>query len=142
DWLREPGYNHDAGRFFNKVAGLADLPHLDGERPEIRNRCRLALATKLRQHTRVEHTAGTIVSDLFGVKDRWSPAVVSDADFALRASLKQRPRSDKPSPRPTAVISLHAGTVTAAVQAPESGDVFIGFRDGTVIRYDPDGGVV
>jgi hypothetical protein len=142
DWLREPGWSHDAGRFFNKVAECAELPHLKNDRPEIRDRCRLGLAEKLRQHTQVEHTAGTIVSDLFGAKDRWSPAVVSDADFALRASLKQRTRLEKPTPRPTAVISLHNGTVTAAVQAPESGDVFVGFRDGTVMRYDPDGGVV
>lgn len=139
EWLREPGWSHDAGRFFNKVAECAELPHLKTERPEIRDRCRLGLATKLRQHARTENTTGTIVSDLLGAEKRWSPAVVSDADFALRAVIKQRTKFDKPAPRPTAIITLHASTVTAAVQAPESGDVFVGYRDGTVLRYDPVG---
>jgi hypothetical protein len=141
EWLGEPGYSHDAGRFFNKVAECAELPHLKSERPEIRDRCRLGLATKLRQHARTEHTPGTVVADLLGVEKRWSPAVVSDADFALRAALKRRTRFAKPVPRPTSIVALHAGTVTAAVQAPGSGDVFVGYRDGTVMRYEPGSGL-
>src|SRR5262249_886668 len=117
DWLREPGWSNDAGRFFNKVAECAELPHLKSDRPEIRNRCRLGLATKLQQHSRTENSPGTAVSDLFGDEKRWSPALVSDADFALKAALKKRTRFEKPAARPTAILALHAGTVSAAVQA-------------------------
>lgn len=140
DWLNDPGWSHDAGRFFNKVAGLADLPHLRSERPEIRDRCRLGLANKLRQHAKVEQSAGTIASDLFGVEKRWSPAVVSDADFALRSSMKQRPKFAKPAPRPVGIVSLYSGTATAAIQAPGSTDLFVGFRDGTLVHYHPPSG--
>ena len=142
EWLREPGWSHDAGRFFNKVAGLADLPHLERERGEIRDRCRLGLANKLRQHANTEFTGGTIVVDLFGAQRRWSPAVVSDAEFALRATQKQRPKFQRQTPRPVILSSLYNGTVTAAAQAPDSGELFVGFRDGAVVRFDPNSGEV
>ncbi len=140
NWLCEPGWNNDAGRFFNKVAGLAELPHLRGERMEIRDRCRLGLANKLRQHTKAEYAIGTIVSDLFGVEKRWSPAVMSDADFALKATMKQRSPLQKALDRFGTTCSLHTGTVTAAVQAVGSGDVFVGFRSGAMVHYQPESG--
>jgi len=136
DWLREPGWAHDAGRFFNKVAALAELPHLAPDRPEIRDRCRLGLAGKLREHAKTEATAGTAVSDLFGHSQRWSPAVVWDADVAVRAAQKNRPRQEKPAPAGMRLIHLWTGTVTAAVQAPDSGELFVGFQEGAVISFD------
>lgn len=137
DWLKEPGWSHDSGRFFNRVAGLAELPHLRDDRAEIRDRCRLGLANKLREHATYETNAGTVVSDLFGSQSRWSPAVVSDADHALRAWIKQQPRVERPATRAVTVTSLHSATPTAAVQAADVGDLFVGFRDGAVARYDP-----
>jgi tetratricopeptide (TPR) repeat protein len=140
DWLREPGWSQDAGRFFNKTAGLADLPHLQNDRAEIRDRCRLGLASKLHEHAKAEHTGGTIVSDLFGIEKRWSPALVSDADFALRAAMKRRPMREKLVRRLVNTQLLHAGTVTAAVQTPGNGDLFVGFQDGSLIWYNAHDG--
>jgi|GEM_PF-2064684 len=136
DWLREPGWAHDAGRFFNKVAGLAELPHLASNRPEIRDRCRLGLAGKLREHAKTEATAGTAVSDLFGHSRRWSPAVVSDADFAVRTAQKNRPRPERPVLAGMRLVHLWTGTVTAAVQAPDSGELLLGFQEGAVVVFD------
>jgi hypothetical protein len=136
DWLKEPGWSHDAGRFFNKVAGLAELPHLHDDRGEIRDRCRLGLANKLREHAKHESNVGAAVSDLFGAKNRWSPAVMSDADYAMRSTMKQRPKAEQRPARAVTVVSLYTGTLTAAVQAVDSGDVFVGFGNGAIVRYD------
>ncbi|MBO0697493.1 MAG: hypothetical protein J2P46_03800, partial [Zavarzinella sp.] len=140
EWLREPGRSHDAGRFFTKVTRLGDLPHLRADRGEIRDRCRLGLAGKLREHAKYERNPGTVVTDLFGSSNQWSPAVVSDADFALRTALKARRPAERPAAGRVVTLSLHPGPVTAAVQSPHGGDLFLGFDDGSVIHYQPDRG--
>src|SRR5262249_36502011 len=142
DWLREPGWAHDAGRFFNQVVGLAELPHLADDRSEIRDRCRVGLAGKLRELAKSEATAGTAVSDLFSQSQRWSPAVVSDADFALRVALKLRPIQESPTERKPIVLRLRADTVTAVAQAPDSGDLFVGYQNGALDHYNPRSGEV
>jgi tetratricopeptide (TPR) repeat protein len=141
EWLARPGRSHDAGRFFNTVIECADLPHLRADRAEIRDRCRLGLAGALRHHARFEVAAGSVVSDLFGSNQKWSPAVVSDAGFALRAALR-RPRPAPPADGVVQLIRLHAATVTAVVQAADSGDLFVGFQDGRIVRYQPEAGEV
>jgi tetratricopeptide (TPR) repeat protein len=140
EWLTEPGWAADAGRFFNTLVECATLPHLADDRGELRDRSRLGLALKLRQHARAETTAGTAVADLFRTPGHWSPAVVSDADFALRSVLRHRPKDVRPPERAVIVERLRAGEVTAAVQAADSGDLFIGFKDGAVVRWDPGEG--
>jgi tetratricopeptide (TPR) repeat protein len=140
EWLEEPGWVADAGRFFNTVAECAKLPHLEADRGELRDRSRLGLALKLRQHAKTETTPGTAVADLLGASGYWSPAVVSDADFALRTALKVRPIDPRSTDGRVTSIRLLEGEVTATVQAPDSGDLFVGFRDGTVAHYDPESG--
>jgi|SRR5262245_14066880 len=135
EWLREPARFHDAGRFFNKALECGDLAALKSERPELHDRCRLGLAGQLRQFARAESTPGTAVADLFGASRRWSPAVLSDAEFAVRAAVK-RPRAEPRPVRGMTFLRLHSETVTAAVVAAETGDLFVGFRDGLVFRYD------
>jgi tetratricopeptide (TPR) repeat protein len=142
DWLRQPGRSHEAARFFRRVNECADLPHLRADRGEIRDRCRLGLAGKLREHAKCESNPGTAVADLFGASKQWSPAVVSDADFALRAAVKVRRPTERPAAGRIQFRSLHAGTVTAAAQAPNYGDLFVGFQDGSVVHYSPEYGEV
>src|SRR5262249_45996620 len=96
EWLEEPGWAADARRFFKTVAESARLPHLETDRGELRDRARLGLALKLRQHAKVESTPGTAVADLLGSSGHWPPAVVSDADFALRAALRAQPKGTRP----------------------------------------------
>lgn len=140
DWLRAPGRGSEGGRFFNKVAGLAELPHLKADRGEILAHCRLGLADRLREHAKYEPGPGTAITDLFGSSGRWPTAVVSDAEFALKAAFKGRPKGPRPDDRAITQVLLHAGTVTAAVQAPASEDIFVGYEDGEVVHYDPEAG--
>jgi tetratricopeptide (TPR) repeat protein len=140
EWLNEPGWAADAGRFFTTVVECAGLPHLAADRGELRDRARLGLALKVRQHAGSEPTAGTAVADLFGTPGHWSPAVVSDADFALRSALKRRPKGGRPPERAIVMERLRADEVTAAVQAPDSGDLFVGFKDGAVVHWCPEEG--
>ncbi|HKB05269.1 MAG TPA: tetratricopeptide repeat protein, partial [Gemmataceae bacterium] len=139
-WLAQPGWSHDAARFFARVGRLADLPHLRADRPEIRDRCRLGLAGKLREHAKYEPYTGSAVADIFGASKQWSPAVVSDAEFALRAALKTRRLTDLPPDGRVRLQALYTGTVTSAVMAAERGTLFVGFQDGALVRYDPGAG--
>jgi hypothetical protein len=140
EWLGRSGSSADVGRFFNTVAECARLPHLAADRGEIRDRARLGLATQVRRHAKSQNTPGTAVADLFGRSGHWSPAVVSDADFALRAALKQRPKESRPDGRSISSVRLHDGEVTAAVQAPDSGDLLVGFKDGALVHWQPETG--
>jgi hypothetical protein len=63
--------------------------------------------------------------------------VVSDADFALRCAVKQRPKGGRPPERVVVFERLRDGEVTAAVQAPDTGDLFVGFKDGAVVHFVP-----
>ncbi|HEX3147969.1 MAG TPA: tetratricopeptide repeat protein [Gemmataceae bacterium] len=137
EWLQQPGWVTDAGRFFNAVSECARLPHLTNDRGELRDRARLGLALKVRQHAEAECTLGTIVSDLLSASGHWSPSVVSDAHFALHASTKKRPKDNRPIDRSLTATRLHVGEVRAIVQAFVSGDLFVGFRDGTTIWLAP-----
>jgi hypothetical protein len=72
------------------------------------------------------------VPALFGNAGYWEPSLVRDADMAVRGQPKQAPiRSESPR------MKTHACRVTAACAARESGDVFLGFEDGTLAHYNP-----
>ncbi|MFL5339892.1 MAG: hypothetical protein ACJ8F7_07060, partial [Gemmataceae bacterium] len=70
----------------------------------------------------------------------WGPPQVRDASFALQAELarQERPRAD----RAETLVHLGVGTVTAAVQAPESGVLFVGGESGRVVAFEPRVGSV
>ncbi|MFL5340783.1 MAG: tetratricopeptide repeat protein, partial [Gemmataceae bacterium] len=65
-----------AGAFFNVVAQLADRPPLRPRREELRDRCLLGIAGKLREHAAVEQRAGNIVSAMLGESGAWGPPQV------------------------------------------------------------------
>jgi tetratricopeptide (TPR) repeat protein len=140
EFLAADGPAPPASQFFNAVARLADLPHLAGVRDDLRDRCRLGLAAKLRQTADRERRAGTAVGDLFGRADLWPAELHRDADFALRARVG-RPRGE-PRGRPATAVRVYEGTVTAACHAPETGDVVLGFDDGRVVVFRPESGEV
>jgi hypothetical protein len=150
EFLAPPGHDVEASQFYNEIARLADRPNLAGVRDDLRDRCLLGLATKLRQQVEVEARAGTLVSGMLGQVRTWAPApvsmfpkgahpwappVVSDADFAVKAALKRptRPPADEPVARPATRLRAGDGTVTAACHAPASGDIFLGFKSGEVV---------
>jgi tetratricopeptide (TPR) repeat protein len=138
-WLETMGHAVSTASFFNVILKLAELPHLHGARAELRDRSRLALAAKLRDHAKHENRPGNAVSDLFGGSRHWAAAVVSDADFALRTALKAQPRppAEKKGPFPIIAIGTPISQVTATATAPTTGEIVIGFQDGSVVCLDP-----
>jgi hypothetical protein len=139
EYLLPPGNEAAAKQFFNDIAILAAEPALSSVRDELRDRCRLALATKLSQRAEHETRPGAMVSDFFGQSGTWEPPVVSDANFALRALLKQTEGQMRQVSAGGGIsrIQVASSTVTAVGFAEESCEVFLGFADGEVYCFRP-----
>jgi hypothetical protein len=143
-FFARPGNEVAAGNFFNEVARLANRPNLKDLRDELRDRALLGLAGKLRQRSAIERRPGDLVSELLGRERTWAPAIVGDAQFAVRAATK-RPQSSVDSVvQEVGATRLRAGfgLVTATGFAPGTGEVFVGFRSGEVTRFRPSDGTV
>jgi tetratricopeptide (TPR) repeat protein len=140
-YFAPPGNDSPAASFYNEVATLADRPALAAVRDDLRDRALMALAAKLRQHTGAG--AAAAVSTLLGTSAAWAPAVVSDARHAVPEPAR-RPVVASPSPRGFTTTTIRARTarVTAVCQAPDSGDLFLGFESGEVVCYRPASGAV
>jgi hypothetical protein len=135
-FFEPPGNDQAAGQFYNKVAQLAERDNLGPVRDDLRDRCLLGLAGKLRQSAAAEARAGDLSSALLGRAGGWAPAVVSDAGFAVQAALK-RPRPAVPPEGRMHSVRVLAGGITAACSAPGSGRVFLGNARGEVACFDP-----
>jgi hypothetical protein len=133
-----PGDEGPAGQFFNDIAQLADRPEVASSRDELRDRALLGIAAKLRERSRAAERPGTTVSLLLGQEAPWAPAVVRDADFAYRAAVRGREApSEKRDERYVTRIRLGSGRVTAVCHAPESGEMFLGFDNGSIFSFHP-----
>src|SRR5262249_8468360 len=84
-----PHSTASAAQFFNLIATLADDPRAIPLREELRDRSRMALARKLRQHVEVDTRPGHTVSQLFGQNTSWSAPLARDAEFALKTTLRR-----------------------------------------------------
>ncbi len=145
DWYARPeAAEAEAGQFFNALARLADRPALARVRSELRDQALLGLAGRLRGGVALRTAPGPIVSALLGQEEVWPVPVVHDAETAYRAAYQATPAALACRlPTPSDSLRLGVGVVTAACQAPETGMVFVGFRDGALARFDPrSGGVV
>jgi tetratricopeptide (TPR) repeat protein len=155
-----PGHEADARRFFNEVASLAEQPRLAGVREELRDRALLGLAAKLRERAEREVHPGNLAFHMLGPAGPWPPAVVTDADVALKRAVR---RTDRGRPGLevveistdigdggnvvtagglATVVPLAEGVVTAACSAAASGEVFVGFASGAVYGFRPSEGAV
>jgi tetratricopeptide (TPR) repeat protein len=133
-----PGSDAAAGQFFNQVAALAERPNLAAVRDDLRDRALLAITAKIRQRARVEARSGAVISSMLGESAHWSPALVSDAQFAWKTALKRpRPRVRLTVEASHGRIPVGEGIVTAACFAPTSGDVFLGFEYGQIVCFRP-----
>jgi hypothetical protein len=131
DYFAQGGAEQQAADFYNLLATLAGQKNLEPARDELLDRALLGLAGKLRQSAGSANRAD-IVSRLFGSAGPWEPALVRDADVAVRGVPRSsRVRSDARR------MKTHAGRVTAACAARESGDLFLGFADGWVAHLHP-----
>src|SRR5205823_6104973 len=79
---------------------------------------------------------GEAVPALFGSTGVWEPAAVRDAAFALK-STQTKPRPEGRADRAVTWVRLADAPVTATAFAADSGDVFVGFRDGALVRFSP-----
>jgi tetratricopeptide (TPR) repeat protein len=141
EFFAPPGNEHAAGQFFNALAQLADRDNLLTLRDDLRDRSLRGLASKLRFHAETNVRPGVAVSELFGQSGVWKAAVVSDADFALKAALKKKERPAKHAKAITANrICVGTGQVTAVCAARASGRVFLGFHNGRICWFDPHTG--
>jgi hypothetical protein len=133
-----PGDEASAGCFFNDIAQLADRPEVASIRDELRDRALLGIAAKLRERSRAAERPGTTVSSLLGQAPAWAPAVVRDADFAYRAAIQQpESRAKERDDCRVTRVRVGNGTVTAVCHASDSGELFLGFDNGSVFSFHP-----
>jgi tetratricopeptide (TPR) repeat protein len=119
--------------FFTAAAELAELPHLEAVREELRDRSKLALAATVRRYGERESRPGSVVQDAFGRSELWSAPLMRDAAYALTARQKLPPVPEPPKPKsPYIEVRLHVGTPTAAAYASDGRVVVAGFEDGMV----------
>jgi tetratricopeptide (TPR) repeat protein len=135
DFFAPPGNAPAAGQFFNTMARLAEREPWQERKDELRDRCLLGLASKLREQPESERAKSNLVSTLFAGTGNWEPPVVNDVTFAVRRSpLRLKNPSTE---RPATFLSLGTGTVTAVGQALNSGEIFVGFENGRLVSFHP-----
>jgi tetratricopeptide (TPR) repeat protein len=139
--LAPPGNEGGAGEFFNHVAALSSQPNLQAVREELRDRALLGLANKLRQRGT---GAVQLVPALFAPGTVWETAVVTDAQFAVKAPIRRAVAPPSARPAPGAIVTNLAepSVVRAVCQAAQTAELFLGFENGAVVRYDPARGEV
>ena len=134
------GSYSEHGIFYSGMMALA-RQRLDSESfaEELSDRALLSLGRKLGRSVEIGHPTGLAISNLFGKHGHWPAAVVRDADFAATSVHKRLPGRDSHARRSPLVQGhqLGIGTVTAVCQAWISGDLFVGFDNGTVLGFRP-----
>jgi tetratricopeptide (TPR) repeat protein len=126
-YFAEPGEDHAAGKFASGLAEVADANVFPDLSDDLRDRALVLLARKLGQRG-AEGDCGGAVSLLFGGRP-WEPALVRDAEVAVRGlgSAAEKRRAGRRQ-------RTHQGEATAACAAWETGDLFLGFADGTFVH--------
>lgn len=137
-YFDSPGNVQAASQFYNDVAKLADASNIAGSREEIRDLALVGVAIKLRQSAVTESRPGDTVASFLGQSAVWPPPVLSDAGYAYRAAIKERSQeTENRAVRRSTGTPVGKGTVTACVDAPHSGDVFIAFDSGDLVCFRP-----
>jgi tetratricopeptide (TPR) repeat protein len=134
------GSHTEHGAFYCGMMTLArQSPPLESFAEKMNDRALLSLGRKLGRSVETGHPTGPAVSSLFGGYGHWPAAVVRDADFAATTARKRSRGRDSAAFRSPRVegVQLGIGTVTAACQAWVSGELFVGFDNGTVLGFQP-----
>lgn len=127
-----PGNEAQAGQYYNMLETLARREALSEQRAELHDRALGGLANKLRQRPGAQNIP---------FEGRaWPNALVSDAQYAARSELKRRPQSGPKAESLVSGVQVANGAVSCACFAAESGELFIGLRDGRVFRFSPSRG--
>jgi tetratricopeptide (TPR) repeat protein len=141
DYLRPEGNDGPAVEFFNEVARLAEARMLAAVRDELRDRALLGLAGKMRQAAEGRSGAAAVATGM-GAGTVWAPAVVSDAQFAVRREAVRRVASLIRPRAATTVIRARIPVVTAVCQASGNGEIAVGFQSGEVCLFRPRTGEI
>jgi tetratricopeptide (TPR) repeat protein len=139
------GNDGPAAEFYKELARLAAEPALVGIRADLRDRALLGIAAKMRQRVEGMTAAPNLVSTMLGQSPAWSPAIVSDAQWAVKSATKRpavRARASAAVAVATVTIQARNPIVRAVCWAPDSGDVFLGFESGEVACFQPRSGEV
>jgi tetratricopeptide (TPR) repeat protein len=131
DFFRRDGSDQQAAQFYNELAREAQ--GLAGVRERLHDRALLGLAGRLRQRSALGQHGPALTAALFQPSGPWEPGLVRDAEVALRGAARDRPAGSGACRR----LRAHAGRVTAVCAARLPGQMFLGFEDGTVVRFDP-----
>jgi tetratricopeptide (TPR) repeat protein len=134
DYFQAPGNEVLAGEFCNEVARLAERANLAPIREELRDRCLRTLAHKLRQGW---DNMGQLAALLFEPGAVWGASLVSDAHFAAQTARQRRAPWISAYNVSTIVIQGRIPVVRSVVQAPETGDIFLGYESGEIACFSP-----
>jgi tetratricopeptide (TPR) repeat protein len=135
EFLATPGLSAPAGEFYNELAHLAGRENLAGVRDELRDRALRGLAGLMRRGAAQAGCPPDLASALFGRSGEWPAALVRDAGVALGRAV--RGRAGPGVRHGAARVRTVEGSVTAVCAAGRSGDLFLGFADGTVVWFQP-----
>jgi tetratricopeptide (TPR) repeat protein len=133
DYFRPAGEDYHAAHFYNHLARLAQEKPFAVVREDLLDRALLGLARKLEGRAHEGDRGGGILSLLFNPSGPWEPALIRDAEVALRGL----PRSKSPRRAGRRFRPHSWAEVTAACAARRTGDLFLGFEDGALVHYRP-----
>ncbi len=134
------GSDAELGSFYESMSALAASAALGPYADELRDRCVMALARRLRQCVEAGQSPAPLVTTLFGRATELPTALVSDADFAASLAQKRPRDSAAGAGREPGIrgFQIGRGIVTATAQAAASGEIFLGFDSGLVLGYLPE----
>jgi hypothetical protein len=127
------GSDAQAAQFYNALGRQVESEHLGPARDRLRDRALGGLAGRLRRCAVAGQHGPAIVSGLLMPSGPWEPALVRDAEVALRGAVQPRICSRAQVRR----VKTHNKRLGAVCFARQTGDLFLGFADGKVVRFDP-----
>ena len=150
-YFAQEAVDSEVAYFFNEIAQLAQRPTLAPLHDELRDRALMAIGARMRLHDAHSRPAD-LASSLLAPAAGWSAAVMSDAAYATKptprrsSTTRKQRKSEKLDPRESTsyagtvrrtAVPAQMSTVRAVCQAPDTGDVFIGFESGVIYRFVP-----
>lgn len=131
-YFAAPGQTQPAAQYYNMLATLSSRTSLQESQAELRDRALTGLAAKLRRGNERKAPFDS---------PGWSNTLISDAEYALKHQRRRRAPSGPRNESLVSTVRLGHGVVTAGAFAARSGELFVGFEDGRIIRFWAGGGI-
>jgi tetratricopeptide (TPR) repeat protein len=127
------GSDQQAAQFYNDLARRASAEHLAAWRDDLGDRAVRGLAGRLRQRAGLGQYGPSVVAGLFLPSGPWGPTLVRDAEVALRHAARGASPARASQARR---VRTHNARLTAVCAARQTGQLFLGFEDGAIVRFD------